>query len=111
MNIQDYPDEVQEAINVFSLYVENDDLALFNIVHLYKTEIAYPNGYYDSMFFDLVLFNTRTMEKRTLKSRDGITLKNVASHEVRIFADGSTMIKFHELVGIRVFQHVTIGRA
>jgi hypothetical protein len=81
MNIQYYPAEVQERIDALSLYAENDDLALFNIIHLYKTEIAYPNGYYDSMFFDLVLFNTKDMEKRTIKNRDGITLKNVSSHD------------------------------
>ena len=73
-------------------------LKSFHILHMYPKEIAYPNGYYDSRFAEVIGFNCDLMEKRNLGKRDGVDFwmadKNVEIMMIRIFADGSTMIKF-----------------
>ena len=78
---------------------------------MYPGEVAHPNGYYDSRFFDLVLFNTDTMEKRTIEYRDGIDCnygRGVALMMARIFADGSTMLKFIKPMAFFAGQSVPI---
>lgn len=111
----EYRPEVQEYIDFIEKeYTVNTELKTFHILHMYPGEVAYPNGYYDSRFFDLVLFNTDTMEKRTIECRDGIDAsyrKNIPFMMARIFADGSTMLKFYEAMAFDVFQSVTIYEA
>ena len=60
-----YPKEVQECVNFLNEYKENAKLEKFHVLHMYPKGLAYPNGYYESRFFDFVLFNTEAMEKRT----------------------------------------------
>ena len=55
-----YPKGVQEKINVLKIYDLNIELTEYNIFHLYPKGLAYPNGYYDSRFFNLVGYNSET---------------------------------------------------
>ena len=107
---QDIPPEVQERINILESYTVDDQLKTFEIVHMYPREFAFPNGYYDSKFFDLVLFNIETKTKRTIHNRDGIDFysSSVPIQFIRIYADGSTLISFREEMTIDIFQSPVI---
>ena len=95
-----YPKLVQERIDFLNKYKENDELNLFNIFHLYPKEIAYPNGFYDCRFFELVGFNTDTMEKRNLGRHDGIDFAydKCSISKAQVFADGAFLIQMSHLV-------------
>lgn len=97
------PEKVQKHIAHLDNYVENEELNQFYILHLYPKKLAYPNGFYDSKWINIVGYNwiskddkITNMEKRDLGSRyDGIKFtENVKVDIVRIFADGSTLIRF-----------------
>jgi hypothetical protein len=105
-----YAPEVQKRIDLLNNYVINNKLINFNICHLYPKKIAYPDGYYDSMFFDLHLFNTFTNEKRIIKNRDGLDFLDIKYDIklIRIYADGSTIITFNSIYKVCIFQSVTI---
>lgn len=107
-----YPDTVKEYINFLSEYKENPELTEGDIIHMYPKKLAYPNGYYDSRYFDLVLYHQKLMQFRKLENRDGITMNHSNPPTVnimRIFCDGSTLIRFREIVTIDVFQDVTVS--
>ena len=90
-----YPPEVQEKINVLNAYKENDELESFNIIHMYPKKLAYPTGYYDARYFELIAFNTSTMEKKSWGTHDAVFFENgIIVDRSIIFADGSTLIKF-----------------
>lgn len=96
---------VQEHIDILTTkYKINQSLKHFDIIHMYPKRLAYPEGYIDSMFFDLHLFNTETMEKRIIESRDELSFESVAIRFTRIYADGSTMFKFKHCCKIDIFQ-------
>jgi hypothetical protein len=104
-----YPDEVQPHIDILAQYQESPDLCTCNIMHMYAQGLAYPNGFSDSRFFTLVLYSADTMQKRTIKNRDGIGIENSVQVDiVRIYADGSTMIRFKHSVWVDVFQCVNV---
>ena len=102
-----YPKEVQKHLDILNEYTEVKHFINFDILHMYPGEMAYPNGYYDSCFFDAVLFNTVTMEKCVIPNRDGIqflsTEKENVISGILIYADGSTVIVFKKLV---TFDHL-----
>ncbi|MDA3855377.1 MAG: hypothetical protein PF569_03900 [Candidatus Woesearchaeota archaeon] len=95
-----YPSKVQSKINLLDKYTLNSDLKEFNVIHLYPKDIAYPDGYYDSRFFDLHCFNTNKQEKCIIENRDGILIPNedVNVWQTKIYADGSTLIQFRQTV-------------
>ena len=105
-----YPAEVQERVDFLAQYKVNEDLETCHIMHLYAEGLAYPNGYYDSQFFTLVIYDTLKMQKREIQSRDGIDIatKKAGVKMVRIFADGSTLVKFDKTVAISVHQAVVV---
>lgn len=105
-----YPAEVQKYIDVLKVYTENDSLSKFHIFHLYKDKLGYPNGYYDARFFILMGYNTETMEFKNLGFHDGMRFYDEAPAPdiIRIFADGSTLIRFRKPVEIGVCQEVSI---
>lgn len=108
-----YPKPVQERIDFLNKYKENNNLNLFNIFHLYPKEIAYPNGFYDARFFELVGFNTDTMEKRNLGRHDAIDFPygNCAISKAQIFADGAFLIQTPYLIEILSnTQMIAFGR-
>jgi hypothetical protein len=93
------PDEVKDYLDAIDKYTENRGLSCFDILHMYPGEIAYPDGYYDSRFFRLVAFNTKTMQKREFGIHDSIDLwEGCAVKMIRIFLDGSTIIVFYSPV-------------
>ena len=104
----EYPAEVQERINVLSEYTENNNLKECDIMHLYPGNIAFPDGYYDSRLFELVCYNSVTMEKRNLGNHDGIDTFGTEVIGVRIFADGSTMVKFKRPVLVVDSKCITV---
>jgi len=94
-----YPKEVQEELKILDDYKYSDKLSKFNIFHLYPKELAYPNGYYDSRFFELIGFNTNTMEKCNLRRHDSIEFCNNSPIAfARVFADGSFLIRMRSFV-------------
>ena len=93
-----YPPEVVKRIAILEFYAETEELNHFDIFHLYSGKLAYPNGYYDARFFELVGFNTKTMQKRKLGRHDAIDFEGVMIERACIFADGATMLKFANLV-------------
>jgi hypothetical protein len=102
------PKEVQERIDFLNKYTENKELNRFCIIHMYPKEIAYPNGYYDAKFADIVGFyydnDLKIREKRHLRQCDALSFdENVHIEEIRIFADGSTLIKFKHPVTVTGF--------
>ena len=97
-----YPKEVQAKIDILNTYKENTELKTFNILQLYSKELAYPNGYYDSRFFDLIVFNTVKMEKCNLGRHDAIDFKNCIIAYSSIFADGAFLIRTANMITIDI---------
>jgi len=95
-----YPKVVKEKIKFLDNYKENLLLQEFDIFHIYPGKLAYPNGYYDSRFFKLIGFNTKTMEKRCLGKHDGLDFWEECSGVsiVRVFCDGAFLIRMRHLV-------------
>ena len=95
-----YPKEVQEKLKILDTYKENNTMNKFNLFHLYPKELAFPNGYYDSRFFELVGFNTTTMEKRNLGRHDGMNFSfgECVVDTAQVYADGAFLIKLKHLV-------------
>ena len=94
-----YPSEVQGFIDFLDEYTENDTLETCHIMHLHPKGLAYPNGYYDSQFFELVIYNTETMQKRNVGKRDGL-----------VFYDNAHIdLKHHQRRVVQVFMH-PLGR-
>src|SRR3990167_8394709 len=94
-----YPVEVAKRIALLEHYTETEELNRFDIFHLYSGKLAYPDGYYDTRFFELVGFNSKTMQKRELGRHDAIDFNDgVIIERACIFADGATLLKFSGLV-------------
>jgi len=98
---------------VFDRYTENYSLKEADIFHLYDTGdecIVHSDGFHDSRHFRLIAFNTETMEKSDLGIHDGIQSisPNSKVNQIRVFADGSFFISFHELQKISNLQCVRI---
>ena len=89
-----YPKEVQEHIDILNKYTENDKLYQADIFHFYPKELAFPDGFYDARFFELIAFNTKTMKKRNLGKHDGVGYaKGTEIDMASVFADGSFIVK------------------
>ena len=97
-----YPKEVREQIEILDKYQVDDTLKAFDILHLYPGELAYPDGYQDSRFFNLVGFNTKTMKRRGLGRHDSLDFWNrvYSVKRIKIFADGSTMVEMENPVEV-----------
>jgi hypothetical protein len=111
-----YPTVVQARIDILNIYLEDQSLELFHIIHMYPGKLAYPTGYVDSRYFTLWGFNTDSMKKRNLGRHDGLDLwedgdgvisAKIAS--IQIFADGSTCIRFRHPVYIYLEQCATVA--
>lgn len=96
--------EVKKYLDtVFTEYDEDLTMNEYNILHMYPKGIAYPNGYLDSQFFELIGYNTITRKFKNLGSNhDSIRFfeDSTRVNFIRIFADGSTMICFKSIVKI-----------
>ena len=97
---------------VFSRYKENQKLTHADIFHLYDTgEECYKNnsGYHDSRHFELIAFNSNTMQKRNLGRHDGIIhYGETPMLSSRIYADGSFFIRMKKPLEIHNFQCVEL---
>jgi len=92
-----YPKKVKKYIDfIENSYAETKGLTEFNIMHLYPEEtLAFPEGYEDSRFFRLIIFNSTTKRKRDLGRHDSVDFfGDYPVYRIRIFCDGSTIIKF-----------------
>ena len=93
---------------VFDKYTENLKLIQIDILHLYDTKkecLRKNDGFQDVRHFSLWGFNTMTMEKVNLGKHDGIiNMSDVNFHSVKVYADGSFMIKMKQLVSISNVQ-------
>jgi hypothetical protein len=100
-----YPEQVKMYIDFLNnFYEEDDNIKDFHILHMYPKELAYPNGYYDSRFFELVGYNDNLKKFKKLGNHDGLTFdKGVVLDIARIFADGSTLLRFKKNVGVRLY--------
>ena len=110
MNKEKYLPEVQKKIDALDIYYEIDEtMTSFNILHMYPKELAYPNGFIDARFFDLIIFDNVKRTKRIIKGRDGLNFYNTIDPKlIRIFADGSTVIEFNSHRTVDIFQCVEI---
>ncbi len=92
----------EEVDKIFGVYTEDEELNEFNIFHMYgdgKPCIFFNNGYVDSQNFNLVGYNTDLNKKRDLGRHDSFNpTPDCKLKMVRIFMDGSTMVKFSEKV-------------
>ena len=99
-----YPKVVQEKISFLRQYKRDNKLQDFDIFHLYPGEIAYPNGFHDSRFFNLIGFNTELMKKRDLGRHDSLDFwtatEGLNIKFVRVFADKAFLIKMNCLVKV-----------
>ena len=90
---------------IFDHYRITNSLNQADIFHLYESGVKHADsesGYHDSRHFKLMAFNTRTQEKCDLGVHDGI--QNLTDDKVvdmiRIFADGSTIVRFRDPVKV-----------
>ena len=110
----EYPEEVLKHIKFLSEYKEDDGLTQFNILQLYPLGLCYPDGYYDSRWFNLVAYNYLTGKMKNYGKHDGLKFdaRNMPTVDiVRIFADGSTLIRFNEMCNIENWQATEIFKA
>ena len=107
------PKEVKDHLDFLNTYQWNNKLITFNILHIYSSgELCYPNGYYDSMWMKVILFNSDTKERREIKRKcDGINFFSdikCTPSMIRIFADGSFFIRFLEFHTMDIHQCLQI---
>lgn len=116
--MEKYNQEVQECIDFLSTgYTENNSLDSFHILHIYPKDLAFPYdsedpiGFVDSRMFKLVGFNTAAMERREfIGQKDGLDFYDpVPIKAIRIFADGSTLVKFRSPVKVGMGQSASIS--
>lgn len=89
----------------------NKELKKADIFHLYDTgeECFKDNsGYHDSRHFNLIAFNSETMEKHNLGRHDGIFNhgNDVRVVIMRVFADGSFFVRLEKPATIGDYQCV-----
>lgn len=103
--------------DVFSHYEKSDVLPDIlhgrTIIHVYATHDTdegggVVNGYVDSFYFDVHIYNGKTWWEIT--GRDQIEL-NVKDSRVRIFKDGSTMIIIDRPIRFGMYQSLEINEA
>ena len=98
-NWQEYPRDVQEKIGKINDYEMVDKLDWFDLVHMYPKRLAYPDGYHDAQFFELVMYNRDTMQRcKSGRLHDALLLDNLPIDRVQVYADGSFLVRFTESV-------------
>jgi len=107
---------MKKSINVkevFNRYTETKELEEADIFHLYDTGeecIKDNSGYHDSRHFELIAFNTETMQKKNCGRHDGITSysNDLPIRMMRVYADGSFFVKLGRTAKIEMFQNVNL---
>jgi len=98
--IMEYPQEVKDKLAILDKYKPTKNLDQFDILHLYPMGLAFPTGYYDSRYFNLIGFNTQTMQKRDLGEHDCVDFSNCQIEIAQVFADGAFLLKMKHLIKI-----------
>ena len=93
---------IQYHIDYLSRYTEVENMEKCDILHLYNTKKYWADNdwFYDAMMFDLWAYNTKTKQKIYLWEKDEIMPYDCGIQMIRIFVDGSTLVRFKELVKI-----------
>lgn len=93
-----YTEEAQEQIDILSTYEEESELETIDLLHLYDTGrccVDDDSGYHDSRHFMLWGFNVNQKKKINLGIHDAVSFgEGDFVKFVRIFVDGSTLIRF-----------------
>lgn len=105
------PNEVKQRIAVLNSYTWDNAMRTFNIFHLYPKGLAYPDGLYDSQWFECIGFNTTSMTKKNLGKHDQMNFEGKKPMFVRVYADGSFLISFNEAINVMSGQEITVGVA
>jgi hypothetical protein len=93
------PEETKKRVAILNKYEETDSLKEFDILHLYDDGYAYPDGYYDSRFFVLIGFNTKTMQKKDLGTHDAIDFwDDCVISKSQVYGDGAFLIKMAHMI-------------
>ena len=109
-SVTSLPNEVAKNIDFLDTYEWSDDEILFDLFHLYPKELAFPNGFYDARFFHLIAYNSTTMKRRNFgRNHDKINLWKIPCSELKIFADGSTLLKLETPLEILPGQLVSFS--
>lgn len=100
-------DYIREETKVLETYKIVNKLEECDILHLYNTwdYWMFSDWFIDSMMFDLWAFNTKTDERTYLGIKDEICPMD-SIRMIRVFADGSTLIRFNKLVTIWYGQSI-----
>jgi hypothetical protein len=105
--------ETFDVNEVFNRYTETKELKEADIFHLYDTGeecMKDDSGYHDSRHFELIAFNTKTMQKKNCGRHDGITSysNDLPIRMMRVYADGSFFVKLGRPAKIKMFQDVSL---
>lgn len=105
-----YSKEALEIIYILNTYEEVNTLNTVDLIHLYDTGrvcIDDDSGYHDSRHFTLWGFNVELKQKTNLGIHDAVSfVEGNLVLFVRIFLDGSTLIKFKYPVAYALTQDV-----
>lgn len=113
-----YPKETQPYIDLLDEYEINDELDSFDCFHIYPKELCVQgddiNGFVDSRFFDVIGFSFIRHQKKNLGRHDELDFlpytlyKPPEISRIRIYADGSTFIRFTKPVSFLSYQSAII---
>ena len=84
-------------------YKDNESLNDADIIHIYDTELIGKenHGYTDSKIMNVVIYNTEKKERKDLGHKHSLFFSEYVNIlAVRIFLDGSTMIRLSKLCSI-----------
>lgn len=96
-----HEDSKQYIIETFEQYTENfftDGMIIDRpIIHMYakedtRDEDGNLNGYNDSLFCEVHIFDPVNRKKYVTGRHDGVNLFNANMRNVKVFKDGSTML-------------------
>lgn len=112
MEIKLHENSKKYIIDTLSQYVEkqyNGEVIEQPVVHMYAKSDTYDedgtlNGYRDSLFCEVHVYDTKNDFKYVFINKDGVTLLHANIWQVRVFKDGSTMLILNGSHKLEVFQ-------
>ena len=110
------PKEAQEHIDGLNKYKENKNLETCNLIHIYSTnkfgagKKGQSIGFIDSKLFYVWCFDFDKMEKVKLENKDELNFNRDGEVDIiRIFVDGSTLVRFKKKVKIGFGQSLNFS--
>ncbi len=107
----------EDVISVLAKYKSIDKpLDVYShksLLHIYPTADTYDkdgklNGYRDSLFFELHVYNVNTMTVYKTENKDGVNFDNIPIRGVRVFKDGSFIVMINEPFTLGISQCVSV---